>query len=59
MNATVNKIEQLAEVPKEKQILFGEVSDLKQYAEEHSMIEALAMAFKYGFSAGQNYEKEN
>ena len=59
MNNTIMKIQQLEEVPEEKQLLFGESGDLKKYAEEHSVLEAIALAFKYGFSAGRNYEKEN
>ena len=59
MNNTIMKIQQLEEVPEEKQLLFGEAGDLKKYAEENSVLEAIALAFKYGFSVGRNYEKEN
>ena len=59
MTDIIKKIEQLESVPEEKQLLFVEAGDLKKYAEENSIIEAIALAFKYGFSAGRNFEKED
>ena len=59
MNNTIMKIQQLEEVPEEKALLFGEAGDLVKFAGENCMLEAVAMAFKYGFSAGREYEKEH
>ncbi len=59
MNNTIMRIQLLEEVPEEKALLFGEAGDLVKFAEENGLLEAVAMAFKYGFSAGRSYEKEN
>lgn len=58
MNDTIKKIEQLEAVPEEKDLLFGEAGDLVRYGQENGLLEAVAMAFKYGFSVGRDYEKE-
>lgn len=58
MNETIKRIKKLEPVPEEKELLFGEASDLISYAKQNTMVEALAMAFKYGFSAGREYERE-
>lgn len=56
MNATVERIRQLEDVPEDCDLVGYEAADLMQLAEESSIVEALALAYKLGFANGRKSE---